>query len=117
FPLLYPCELPAGEKLTAVTIAGEIGAQSGTLTFGGPFDMTLRQSQVPPALSADPAGASLIIIDLVPSVKPQLIQRHDGSRKAEYHLVWNQQGIFYDLLADRPPLSREQILKAARSLK
>jgi hypothetical protein len=116
FKVLYPCQLPAGEKLTTAGVTGDPGARSSTLTFGGPFDMTVRQSQVPPALSADPAGSSHLVIDLFPNVKAQLIERNDGSRKAEYHLVWNQGAFFYDVLADGPPLSRDLILKAARSL-
>jgi hypothetical protein len=116
FNLRYPCQLPAGQTLTSISVVGQTGRQSATLNFDGPFDMTIRQSQIPPALSADPAGSSHVVIDLFPSIKAQLIERNDGSRKAEYHLVWSQDAIFFDLLADGPPLSREQILKAARSL-
>ena len=86
FAVLYPCQLPAGESLTGSSVQGTPGRQQAELVFGGAFDLTLRQSQYPPPLAADPTGASRIVIDLFPNVPATLIEVNDGSRKAQYHL-------------------------------
>jgi len=116
FPLAYPCQLPGGESLSGINVTGTPGKQTAVLTFGGPFDMTVRQSQVAPVLSADPAGASHIVVNLFPNVKADVIERNDASQDVEYRIVWVQSGIFYEVLAAGPPLSRDAILKVARSL-
>jgi len=116
FNLLYPCQLPGGEALTAINVSGTAGQQTAVLAFDGPFDMTVRQSQVAPILSPDPAGTSHIVVDLFPNIKADVIERNDASRNAEYRVVWAQGGVFFEVLAAGPPLSREQILKVARSL-
>ena len=84
--------------------------------FNGPYEMTIRQSQIPPAQSADPAGASKVDVQLFPNTEATLIERNDGSRKAMYHLLWVRNGLYYELQAFGPPLQRQQILDAARSL-
>src|SRR5262249_3053972 len=116
FSLLFPCPLPGGGSLTSAHGVGGRGQQSATMAFSGPFDMTLRQSQVAPRVSADPAGSTHITVSLFSNVKADLIERNDGSRRAEYHVIWSQGTMFYELLADGPPLSRDLILNVARSL-
>jgi hypothetical protein len=116
FTLLYPCKLPAAQKLVAANVSGQRGRQQTELVFNGPYDMTIRQSQVPPAVSADPAGASKIDVQLFPNTEATLIERNDGSQKALYHLQWVRNGLYYELQAFGPPLQRRQILEAARSL-
>ncbi len=116
FAVVYPCTLPAAERLENVTIVGEAGRQRVELIFGGPFDMTIRQSQFPPLVTGDPAGASRIVIDLFPNIRASLIERNDGSSQALYHLFWEQGGLFYELQAFGPPLQRRVILEIARSL-
>ena len=116
FPLVYPCDLPGGETLTAIQVTGATGKQTAVLAFDGPFDMTVRESQVAPAINADPGGTTHIVLNLFPNTKADVIERNDGSAKAEYRIVWSQAGIYYEVLASGPPLSREQILKVARSL-
>ncbi len=116
FKVVYPCILPAAERLENVTIVGEAGRQQVELIFDGPFDMTIRQSQFPPLVTADPAGASRIRIDLFPNVRASLVERNDGSSQALYHLFWEQGGVYYELQAFGPPLQRRTILEVARSL-
>ena len=41
-----------------------------------------------------------------PAVKADVIERNDGSRRAEYHVVWSQGKVFYDVLASGAVLSR-----------
>jgi hypothetical protein len=116
FNLLYPCKLPAATRLIAANVQGVKGKQQTELVFNGPYDLTVRQSQVPPAQSADPAGASKIDVQLFPNTEATLIERNDGSQKALYHLLWVRNGLYYELQAYGPPLQRRQILDAARSL-
>ncbi len=116
FAVVYPCTLPAAERLENVTIVGEAGSQRVELIFDGPFDMTIRQSQFPPRVTGDPAGASRIDIDLFPNVRASLIERNDGTSQALYHLFWEQGGLYYELQAFGPPLQRQAILEVARSL-
>ena len=116
FPVVYPCFLPASERLENVTIVGEVGRQQVEMVFDGPFDLTIRQSQFAPVFTADPAGASRIRINLFSNVPASLIERNDGTRQALYHLFWEQDGVFYELQAFGPPLQRRQILEVARSL-
>jgi hypothetical protein len=116
FNLLYPCRLPAASRLIAANVQGARGRQQTELVFNGPYDMTIRQSQVPPAQSADPAGASKIDVQLFSNTQATLIERNDGSQKALYHLLWVRNGLYYELQAYGPPLQRRQILDAARSL-
>jgi hypothetical protein len=116
FNMLYPCKLPAATRLIAANVQGAKGRQQTELVFNGPYDMTIRQSQIPPAVSADPAGASKVDIQLFSNTEATLIERNDGSQKALYHLQWVRNGLYYELQAFGPPLQRRQILEAARSL-
>ena len=116
FNLLYPCKLPAASRLVAANVQGAKGRQQTELVFNGPYELTIRQAQVPPSVSADPAGASKVDIQLFPNTEATLIERNDGSQKALYHLFWIRNGLYYELQASGPPLQRRQILEAARSL-
>jgi hypothetical protein len=116
FLLLFPCRLPAASRLVAANVQGARGRQQTELVFNGPYDMTIRQSQVPPAVSADPSGASKVDIQLFPNTQATLIERNDGSQKALYHLLWIRNGLYYELQAFGPPLQRRQIIDAAQSL-
>ena len=116
FSLVYPCYLPNVQTLTAANVEGIAGRQQAELVFGGTFDLTVRQAQVPASVSADPAGASRRTIDLYPNVQATFIQRNDGTSKALYHLIWNQNGIFYEIQAFGPPLQSQTIVDVARSL-
>lgn len=117
FDLLYPCDLPGGQSLTSMAVTGQPGRQLAELVFEGPFDLTLRQSQYAPAPASDPAGASRIVIDLFPNVRATLTERNDGSNKALYHLLWQRDGLYYEVQASGPPLQRQAILDLARSLR
>ena len=55
-------------------------------------------------------------VEMSAMIKADVIERNDASKNAEYRIVWAQGGVFYEVLAAGPPLSREQILKVARSL-
>jgi hypothetical protein len=116
FNLLYPCRLPAASRLIAANVQGARGRQQTELVFNGPYDMTIRQSQVPPAQSADPIGASQTDVQLFSNTQATLIERNDGSQKALYHLLWVRNGLYYELQAYGPPLQRRQIIDAAQSL-
>jgi hypothetical protein len=116
FNLLYPCRLPAASRLVAANVQGARGRQQSELVFNGPYELTIRQSQVPPAVSADPAGASKIDIQLFPNTEATLIERNDGSQKALYHLLWIRNGLYYELQAFGPPLQRRSIIDTAQSL-
>jgi hypothetical protein len=117
FEILYPCELPNSQRLSTVSVIGDTGKQSVTLVFDGPFELSVRQSQVAPLVNADPAGASHSVVDnLFPGVDADLIEINDGSSKALYHLVWARGGMYYEVLAVGPPLQRRAVLDAARSL-
>ncbi|MPZ50381.1 MAG: hypothetical protein GEU75_13955 [Dehalococcoidia bacterium] len=116
FSILYPCQLPNSQRLSNTTVIGEPGRQQAELVFIGPFDLTIRQSQYPPAVSPDPSGASRITIDLFPNVRASLIERNDGSSSALYHLFWDRDGIFYEVQAAGPSQERRTILLIATSL-
>ena len=116
FNLLYPCRLPGATYLESIAVTGMPGRQQVELTFDGPFEMAVRQSQVPPPLNPDPTGASRTDIDLFADVRGVLIERNDGSARALYHLYWNRGGLFYEVQATGPPLQRRQILQVATSL-
>ena len=116
FTLLYPCELPAGEALVSAAAAGEGQRRHTTMVFAGPFDLTLGQALAPPAVSPDPTGASRIYIPLYPDVRAILIERNDGSQRAFYQLLWERDGVYFEIVADGPPQSRRLILEIARSL-
>ena len=116
FPVRYPCFLPAGEALSTATISGQPGRQQVELIFNGPYEMAVRQSQFPPVVDPDPTGSSRLLTDLFPNVPATFIQQNDGSRRALYHLFWEQDGIFYELQAAGPPIQQRQILQIARSL-
>jgi hypothetical protein len=115
-PVLYPCQLPAGSSLLSGTVTGPAGRQQVEMISGGAFDLTLRQSQYPPAPSNDPVGASRTLVQLFPNVQATLVETVDGSNKAQYHLMWTQGGIYYEIQALGPPLRRDYILAAGRSL-
>jgi len=114
--LQYPCTLPAAEHLVSTSTTGPPGRQRTELVFGGPYDITVRQSQYPPPVGPDPAGASRTTIDLFPNVQADFVQINDGSQQATYHLFWVRNAIFYELQAFGPPLQQRQILEMARSL-
>jgi hypothetical protein len=116
FAIVYPCYLPNAQDLTAATVQGNTGRQQAELVFSGPFDLTVRQAQFPPAVSPDPAGASKRAVDLFPNVQATLIERNDGTSKALYHLFWGTNGLYYEVQALGPPLQSQTILKIARSL-
>ena len=116
FTVLYPCKLPSAQKLVSTSTTGVRGRQQTELVFNGPYEMTIRQSQVAPAVSPDPAGASRVDIQLFSNTTAALIERNDGSRKALYHLYWFRNGLYYELQAFGPPLQRRQILQIATSL-
>jgi hypothetical protein len=115
-PVLYPCQLPAGETLLSGSVTGDRGRQQAELVFGGPFDLRLRQSQYPPPRDADPTGASQSVVRLFPNVQGTLVERNDGSTKALYHLFWVKDGLYYEVQAVGPPLGRDYILQVATSL-
>ncbi len=116
FGLLYPCTLPGAERLETAALSGPPGRRRVELLFNGPFEMAIRQSQFPPPFAPDPAGASRITLDLFTNVRAILLETNDGSSKAEYHLFWEQNGLFYELQALGPPLQRRTVLEIARSL-
>jgi hypothetical protein len=97
-------------------VTGERGRQKAELTFSGPFDLTVRQSQFPPAVNPDPAGASRRFVDLLPNVRATLIEKNDGSNRALYHLFWEQNDLFYEVQASGPALQQRLILLVATSL-
>lgn len=116
FRLLYPCYLPGAQYLSAGSVTGLPGRQQAELVFAGPFDLTIRQSQVPPPASPDPTGASRTMVNLFPNVPAIFIQRNDGSARAMYHLFWQRDGIYYELQAFGPAQQQPTILQIARSL-
>ena len=116
FTVLYPCQLPNAQELSTATVTGVAGRRQTELVFTGPFDLTIRQSQYPPAVSPDPSGASRITIDLFPNVRATLIERNDGSSRALYHLFWEQNGIHYEVQAVGPPQQRRLVLLIATTL-
>lgn len=117
FPILYPCYLPNSQALENVAVLGARGRQSVSLTFGGPFEITIHQSQIQPVISADPSGASHSVIDdLFPGTRAELIEVYDGSSRTIYHLIWARGGMYYELLSSGPPQQRRTILQIARSL-
>ena len=116
FEILYPCQLPGATTLESVAVTGAPGRQQAELIFSGPFELAVRQSQVPPPVNPDPAGASRINIDLFANVRAILIERNDGSAKALYHLFWERNGLYYEVQAVGPPLQRRQVLLVATSL-
>jgi hypothetical protein len=116
FPIRYPCFLPASERLTNAVVTGQPGRQQLELVFDGPYEMAIRQSQFPPPASPDPTGSSRLQTDLFPNVPATFIQQVDGSRRALYHLFWEQDGFFFELQAAGPPVQQRQILEISRSL-
>jgi hypothetical protein len=69
FAVLYPCYLPNGQRLETVTLTGNAGRRRAELIFDGPFELAVRQSQYPPPLNPDPAGASRTEVNLFPNVR------------------------------------------------
>jgi hypothetical protein len=116
FALLYPCYLPNTEHLESTAVIGEPGRRQAEITWTGTFEMTIRQSQYPPAVSPDPAGASRSVLDLFSNTRATLIERNDASGEAMYHLFWQRNDIYYELQAFGPPQQRRIILEVARSL-
>ena len=116
FVLLYPCSLPAGQRLSAAAVVGEPGAQSVTFEFTGPFAMSFRQSQLSPVIGPEPIGTSRIPVQLFPGVAGELIERNDGTGDFLYVVTWNRDGVFYELRATGPSQSRRQILLVVQSL-
>jgi hypothetical protein len=116
FTVLYPCQLPNAQHLVSSSVQGAPGKQQAELVFSGPFDLTVRQAQYPPAVNPDPVGASRTRIDLFPNVQADLIERLDGSSKALYHLFWQRDGLYYEVQAVGPPQQRRTVLLVATSL-
>jgi hypothetical protein len=116
FPLLYPCSLPGGQRLASSSVTGETGRQQAELVFTGAFDLTIRQAQFPPAVSADPSGASRRVINLFPNVRATLIEINDGSGDAQYHYLWERGGIYFEVQAVGPPLQERAMRRVATSL-
>jgi hypothetical protein len=116
FELVYPCYLPNAQELESTAVTGEPGRQAASFVWTGPFEFTIRQSQYPPAVSADPSGASRITIDLFPATRATLIEQNDASGDAFYHLLWQDDDVYYELLGYGPPQQRRIILDIARSL-
>ena len=116
FDLEYPCYLPNSQQLESHSVLGEAGRQRSELVFVGPFEIAIRQSQVPPVLEPDPTGATRTTEQLFPGVRASFIQRTDGTSKAMYHLYWERNGFFYELQAFGPYQQQSTILQIARSL-
>ena len=116
FEVRFPCYLPNSQRLRSGAITGQEGRQLVEFAWDGPFDMVVRQSQYAPAPVAATAGASRRTIDLFPNTRATFIEINDGSAKAQYHLLWNRNGIYYELQAVGPPLQQDAILRVARSL-
>jgi hypothetical protein len=116
FTLVYPCSLPGSQSLSSASVTGEPGRQQAEFVFSGAFDITLRQSQLPPAIPPDPTGVSRRDIDLFPNVRATLIEINDGSGDAQYHYFWQRDGIYYELQAVGPPLQERALRRVATSL-
>jgi hypothetical protein len=116
FDLLFPCYLPNAQTLESSAVTGDPGRQAASLVWTGPFDFTISQSQFPPAVSADPSGSSRVTVDLFPDTQADLIERNDATSEALYHLLWQRDEVYYELLAYGPPQQRRIILEIARSL-
>jgi hypothetical protein len=116
FELLYPCYLPNAQELESTAVTGEPGRQAASFVWTGPFDFTIRQSQSPPAVSADPSGASRVTVDLFSATPATLIERNDASGDVFYHLLWQDKGLYYELFGNGPAQQRRIILAIARSL-
>lgn len=116
FELVYPCYLPNDQTLESTSVTGEPGRQAVAFVWVGVFDFTIRQSQFPPAVSADPSGASRISIDLFPATRATLIEQNDATGDAFYHLLWQDDEMYYELLGYGPAQQRRIILDIARSL-
>jgi hypothetical protein len=117
FPVLYPCKLPNSQTLTSFDVVGAPGKQSVSITFDGPFEITIRQSQIAPVVNADPTGASHTVVrDLFPGTDADLIEINEGTGKAQYHLIWSRGPMYYEVLMTGPPLQRKAVLDLARSL-
>ena len=78
--------------------------------------MVIRQAQFAPAPVARNGRASRRTIDLFPNTRATFIEINDGSAQAQYYLLWQRNGIFYELQAVGPPLQQNTILRIARSL-
>jgi hypothetical protein len=116
FDLVYPCFLPNTETLESSAVTGTSGRQQAEFVWNGTFDLTVRQSQFPPAVTAPPAGASRSVIDLYPNVRADLIEVNDASGDSLYHLLWQRENIYYELQALGPGAQRDLVLRVARSL-
>jgi hypothetical protein len=116
FPLLYPCSLPGSQRLESSSVIGEAGRQQAEFVFAGAFDIAVRQSQFPPAIGPDPAGASRRTIDLFPNVRATLIEINDGSGDAQYHYFWERNGIYFEVQAVGPALQERAMRQVATSL-
>ena len=108
--------MPGSQNLSSASVTGEPGRQQAELVFTGAFDLTLRQSQLPPAMPPDPTGASRRTIELFPNVEAILRDINDGSGNAQYHYFWQREGLYYELQAVGPPLQERAIREVATSL-
>ncbi len=116
FPLSYPCYLPNSQVLESHSVTGELGKQRSEFAFTGPFEIAIRQAQVPPPVEPDPTGASRRSIFLFDGIQASFIERTDGTSKALYHLYWERDGFFWELQAFGPYQQQRIILQIARSL-
>jgi hypothetical protein len=117
FAILYPCKLPNSQILTAFDVLGPAGKQTVSIAFDGPFQITIRQSQIAPVINADPTGASHSVVrNLFPGTDAELIEINEGSGNAQYRLIWSRARIYYEVVMTGPPLQRKAVLDLARSL-
>jgi len=116
FPLSYPCYLPNSQVLESHSVTGNVGQQRSEFVFTGPFEIAIRQAQVPPPLEPDPTGATHTNEQLFEGVRADFIQRTDGTSKALYHLYWERNGYFYEMQAFGPYAQQRTVLQIARSL-
>lgn len=117
FSVLYPCKLPNSQTLTAFDVIGPSGKQTVSITFDGPFQITIRQSQVAPVTNPDPSGASHTVLrNLFPGSDADLIEIYEGSSQTRYDLFWARQNVYYEVLMTGPPLQRKIVLDLTHSL-
>ena len=98
------------------SIIGEPGRQQVELFFEGVFEISVKQSQFPPAIPPDPSGSSHRTINLFPNVPADLIEINDASGAASYHYYWERGGVFYEVLAVGPALQERSLRALATSL-
>jgi hypothetical protein len=116
FTIRYPCNLPAGEELVSGDVTGEGSREAVIMVFEGPFELTLSQALSPPVVNPDPTGTTRRFENLYPDVRATLIERNDGTQDAFYDLLWERDGVYYEIVATGPTQTRRLILDIALSL-